>query len=154
MSIVDEAESEGRLIRRWSHGGLECAMAHSPMHGVNGYVRVPAGVDAQELVDAEALDACVTWGPDADGWVGFDTAHGWDLWWDPDVPESRLERALREVDFVLPRPPVEWMNVWTLEKVEAEVVRLADEVRAAMYPEADNPILNPNGHPDRGGAQE
>lgn len=134
-NVVDEAENEGRLIRRWTHDGVECAMVRSPMHGVNGYVRVPDGVELPVDEDGDvALDAPggITWGPDG-GWIGFDTSRGWDMWWDPDVPESRLERTSRELGLPLPPlAPAPWMNVWTLEKVEAAVNELAAAVRARV----------------------
>lgn len=125
--IVEFSRREGLLIREWTHEGVECAMARSPMHGCNGYVRLPAGL----AIDVDELGG-ITWGPDAARWIGFDTSHGWDAWLDPDVPESRLDRTLRElgeregIEWPLPPlPDPRWMNIWTLEKLEAAVNELA-----------------------------
>jgi hypothetical protein len=133
MNIVDHARENGMLVRTWTHEGIECAMARSPMVGVNGYVRVPEGIelpyDEYRLIDLD-VHGGITCGPDLDGWIGFDTGHGFDVWLDPDVPEDRLHRTMRESG--IDDPMDEFTQVWTLEKLEVEVNNLAVQIKAMV----------------------
>jgi hypothetical protein len=137
MGLIEEARDDGRLVRTWTHEGIECAMVRSPMIGVNGYVRVPEGV---ELPQDEYGDIMleVHWGityADGDGWIGFDTGHAYDVWLDPDVPEDHYSKTMREVGLSNPHTEMSTMFpdmtvIWTLEKLEAEVNNLAVQVHA------------------------
>lgn len=140
MSIVDYAREKGLLVRTWTHEGIECAMARSPMVGVNGYVRVPEGVelpyDEYRLIDLD-VHGGITCGPDLDGWIGFDTGHGFDVWLDPDVPEDHLHQTMREAGIDDPSTRLDLMmdgftQIWTLEKLEAEVNHLAVQIKAMV----------------------
>jgi hypothetical protein len=137
MSHIDYCRDNGLLVRTWTHEGIECAMARSPMIGVNGYVRVPPDVKIprDEEYGYITLDAPggVNWGPDKEGWIGFDTGHAWDLWMDPDVPEDRYTRTMRQAGIDNPNTRMDlmiddWMQIWTLEKLEAAVNHLAEQV--------------------------
>lgn len=136
MNIIDHARDNGLLVRTWVHDGIECAMARSPMVGVNGYVKVPEGVelphDEYGYIDLDAHGG-ITFGPDTDGWIGFDTGHGFDIWLDPDVPEDHLHRTLREAGIDDPSTRLDlimedWTVIWTLEKLEQAVNSLAVQV--------------------------
>jgi hypothetical protein len=132
-----------RAVRLWEHGGIECAVLRSPMwEAFTGYVRVPEdhpwrSYEAHSEIPAE-VHGGLTFGPqlsyefagrlvpartwaECEGWIGFDTMHGWDLMLDrmPDVVSNK-----------------------TREYVEAECERLADQVvlarvepRAGIEPE-------------------
>jgi hypothetical protein len=144
MTIIDYAQVAGLLIRTWVHEGIECAMARSPMNGVNGYVRIPKGVELPRdeeygLIDLD-VHGGVQYGPDQDGWIGFDTGHAFDVWLDPEVPEDHLHRTLREIGVDDPRTNMEVMGdgftqIWTLERLEAEVNHLAIQVYAIQRTE-------------------
>lgn len=73
----------------------------------NGYVRLPEGHIARQ-VDYDRLGFLpvpggLTYGPDRDGWVGFDTGHPHDRW--PRMPSvirdafGMLDRAMSAVGF-------------------------------------------------------
>jgi len=129
-NIPDCLQDSDRLIRAWTHEGIDCAMAQSPMLGVNGYVKVPPEVilPYDEYHDV-ALNAHggITYGPDSAGWIGFDTGHAFDAWLDPDVPEDRMTKLNRKYG-IPPDELSEYTKVWTLEKMEEEVNRLAVQV--------------------------
>jgi hypothetical protein len=138
VNIVEYSREHGMLIRTWTHEGIECAMGRSFMVGVNGYVRVPEGIelpyDEYHLIDLD-VHGGVTYGPDKDGWMGFDTGHAFDVWLDPDVPEDRYSRTMREAGIDNPNTMMDaltagWTHIWTLEKLEAEVNLLAAQIYA------------------------
>lgn len=109
----------------WQAHGLWCAVIPSPYAGLNGYVRIPEGV----LIDVETLESpALTYGPDRDGWVGFDTAHYWDVWADPDMASSDLTRQLLAHGIKLPLPEEAVAVVWTREKMRDTVEHLAAQV--------------------------
>lgn len=111
---------ERRPRRTWVTDGLECCTYHGMGGALNGYVRLPethpdlllahaaelmpgseftfpdgtAGINYPRGYDYIDVDAPGGWtyGPDFEGWVGFDTGHAWDYW----PPELRL--ALCETD--------------------------------------------------------
>lgn len=72
---------------RFKHAGLECRMTKQRMGHWCGYVKRPYDVEPVrwtsdydskhgEVLDAEVdVWGGITWGPDEDGWVGFDDAH-------------------------------------------------------------------------------
>jgi hypothetical protein len=62
--------------------GVEWATVVAPLYGaVNGYVRVPEGHPWGGL-DVDDIDVEVHGGLTyaREGWIGFDTLHGWDFW--------------------------------------------------------------------------
>lgn len=102
-------------IRTWVASGLRCALVRAPLWGaINGYVRVPSIQPGQQ--DEVEVHGGVTFGPDRDGWIGFDTLHGGDIW--PDAPSSRAER--------------DWGRTWTEDQVAAETERMAASAKAVM----------------------
>jgi hypothetical protein len=102
----------------------------------------------------DALDYDVheglTYGPDEDGWIGFDTGHAFDYWSDEeiekvpiDAPNMAQHRQMREVmkktGFPFGERNIALPNIhWTVEKVAAEVEKLAAQVnvRATIDREA------------------
>lgn len=75
----------------FKHVGLDCKVVKTDMGHWCGYVRRPEDVEPvrwtsdydskhDEVIDAEVdVWGGVTYGPDDDGWVGFDDAHARDL---------------------------------------------------------------------------
>lgn len=131
----------------WAHHGVRCAIVASPMGGWNGYVQLPWGHPWRERAWLEVpLPGC-TWGPDSDGWVGFDTGHAGDAWhpdddsppyapaWamgpgpDPASVEAgvALLRSLR-----LQLAGAFGMPLWTLPRLRERVEGWADLVRMGL----------------------
>lgn len=117
----------GPPTKRWEHAGLVCMIRPGPpMLGFyNGYVAVPPahaayGLHYDKLQDVD-VHGGLTYGElEPDGWVyGFDTGHAYDVW-----PEATMPEWLREMRER--RTGIEW----TLEKLEAEVNRLAEQLAA------------------------
>lgn len=100
--------------------GIEWAIMRAPLYGaVNGYARLPAGHPWQRLdLQMGAVDVDVhggiTYGPDPDGWVGFDTLHSGDYW--PGYPYGR------------DHADIEWDDAMVRE----EAIRLAGHVSKAL----------------------
>jgi hypothetical protein len=101
-------------LRAWIAHGFRCVLLRAPLYGaVNGYVQVPRITDEQaEQVSAHGG---VTYGPDADGWIGFDTLHAGDVW--PDAPDYWHGPGARE---------------WTEEDVAQETERMAASAKAVI----------------------
>jgi hypothetical protein len=164
--------SNREVYRAWVVDGLPCCLYVSPFGNLNGYVRLP--VDHPDLLLAEAaemlpgqpflwpdgrpginyvrgydhVDVPVpggwTYGPDLEGWVGFDTGHAGDRW----SAEDRIRHGERagcvqdvmlklEFDELLDRlPPLPGDRVWTEEDVVTEVEKaartLAERARLAV----------------------
>lgn len=131
--MLDDLRSLGGVVAAnadrahvWRAHGLWCATVPSPLIGVNGYVQLPellAGVDT----DALPAPGGITYGPDPAGWIGFDTGHGWDVWLDPDVPQSPMAALLADAGIELPASA--HAQVWTIEKLRAACAQLAAHLR-------------------------
>lgn len=95
------AETFGRVLSAWTHhSGMECRTVEMslPRRGVSkpayycGYVktRFDASVpkadrpDAADLDDEVEVHGGITYGPDEEGWVGFDLCHAFDVCVDED----------------------------------------------------------------------
>jgi hypothetical protein len=77
----------GDGAEHFEHAGLDCKIVKTSLGHWCGYVRRPESVEPvrwmsdydskhDEVLDAEVDVWCgITYGPDADGWVGFDDAH-------------------------------------------------------------------------------
>lgn len=140
----------------WVSAGLNCCTYATWYGGLNGYVQLPAGhpdlffmQTMQEVFDhPSAYDyASVpvhggwTYGPDVQGWIGFDTLHGSD-YWDIDtrrrlVPESAREELEFLLEFEERCPRVLLMGqgsyyLWTEELVRAETTRAAEGLAALI----------------------
>lgn len=135
------ANADEPLTEVWrGPGDLECAILAGPMGGMHGYVRLPEPfrdgrkITADEDIPFDRIEVHggLTWGMDDGGWVGFDTGHAWDVWGDPDVPESDSEKALRAAGLrplhAIAYGNPEWMVVWTREKLRDEVDNLAAQL--------------------------
>jgi hypothetical protein len=104
--------------------GIRWAVLRSPIGGCNGYVKLPTGYPkawgTYDDIDVD-VHGGLTYGPDEEGWVGFDTAHLGDVWVGS-IPDD-LDSHSR--DF-LTRPPFgDYRREWDEDKVAAETRRLA-----------------------------
>ena len=106
------------LARAWKHRGIACRVYvadyfNNGYKRPNGYVELPAGHPARHLNlqgdDCEVFDVHggITYGGDGRRVIGWDTAHSGDNWeGDPNKPG----------------------RIWTVDDVEDETTRLADQV--------------------------
>lgn len=131
-------------MRAWTYSGMLCAIAKSPLYGVNGYVRIPEGSPLHGIA-YDALDVRVSGGltygcfsfdahpeygikarscgtDETKGWVGFDTQHSWDYW-----DRATIVELGQRTDLTAPTM-FERANYWTVELVEAETQRLAEQL--------------------------
>lgn len=108
---------------------IEWMVAEAPFFGVNGYVRIPTyhpwhdlSYDKiHEMHEDLEVHGGLTF---ADyGWIGFDTAHAFDVWTGPYAPDKRYDALHSET---------EWDVHWTVEQVISEAKNLARQVAEAM----------------------
>lgn len=148
---MTESFIERNAIERWNHGGIECAICPSPQGGLNGYVQIPAEARRPNpppspehgWLSADVLTATIhchggiTYGPDEDGWLGFDTGHAGDLW-----PEHIVEEFKDPYIFPPGMPDLysiqrehrqPWTMDWTLPRLRRETEALATEVYDLTY---------------------
>lgn len=130
-------------IYAWNHKGVTCVIRPVRVC-INGYVQLP--VTLRPWWDQRELDAYgdptgivrvhgdVTYGIDHDGWIGFDTGHSGDIW-PPDelaghLAAKHMEAAhlYREYIQRFTRDLDREMIVWSVDKLRAEVNRLADQI--------------------------
>lgn len=116
--------------RAWVHSGLQCCTYVGHAGSLCGYVRIPT--DGLHLVSNDQW----TYGPDAEGWVGFHTSAPWDFW----DPHERLQLAAATGDVERIRQASQLVAIgavshqlpddtpWTEQLVEAAV-----EAFAACY---------------------
>lgn len=88
MSETDAPDRDwDHAVEDFEHAGLECRIANTRDRHYCGYVKRPESVEPvrwrsdydskhDEILDAE-VDAWggITYGPDPDGWLGFDDGH-------------------------------------------------------------------------------
>jgi hypothetical protein len=120
-------------IEEWTAYGLKCRIAPGFIN-LNGYVQIPTELFNQDVAE-RVLRASggITYGPDENGLVGFDTAHAGD-WWAPDdlvsyLGPRRMEFAneMREMAYGIP-----WGRRWTMDRLKEETERLAQQIAVAL----------------------
>jgi hypothetical protein len=122
-------------IEEWASEGVPCVIRPG-FSSLNGYVRLPERLrdwwkDAEEA--AQVLDAhmSVNYGPDEDGWIGFDTAHYCDYWAADDlIGHLEPEGLMCAATFARINPRVPGARRWTRLLLRAEVEALAAQVAA------------------------
>ena len=118
--------------------GIRWATCKAPLYdAVNGYVQIPddhpwrgishSSWDNESVLDDLDMPGGLTYGPNKDGWIGFDTMHVGDYW--PGAPDHWKRSAVR---------------FWTPELV-AESTRLVAEqlavARASGPPTIDAEVI-------------
>ena len=134
---------ETPVYERFKHAGIECCIRVSPMGGLNGYVRLPkqltgnrqpsrehGWIGEEELAESFDVHGGITYGPDEDGWIGFDTGHAGDIWPAEFIREHLPREEMPFYDFYEfeRQHPSAWTNVWTPQKMHDEVCYLARQV--------------------------
>lgn len=133
LPTSDRNERPTVVLEDWTHEGIRCALYRIRESHYCGYVQMPEGLvgEIRTRSNYDELDGFiepdieahggVTYGPDDDGWIGFDTAHAWDYNYDEDG--NRLETIGS-----LPREPGEDDFEWDPEAVTEETEALAEQV--------------------------
>jgi hypothetical protein len=108
MTVVEEWESHGR----------RCRISEAPFSGCfNGYVQAPETLWKVSYDDIPVeVHGGLTYGPDDEGFVGFDTLHAGDFWPDGD---PRIMHPERDDPY---------RRTWTMEALRKEVESLAEQL--------------------------
>lgn len=122
-------------VEEWEGDGISCVIRPG-FCSLNGYVRLPQSLrdwwsDSNEA--AVVLDAhmSLNYGPDEDGWVGFDTAHYCDYWAADDlIGLVDDEGMMTAASFARINHQVAGARRWTRLLLRAEVDMLAAQVAA------------------------
>ena len=118
------------------HDGILWRIRLSPFkNSANAYVQLPPGHPWAD-VSYESLDEAgviahggLTYGPDGDGWLGFDTAHAWDVWTEAALAEIGGEHDPR---FIFHLPGGTGNTYWSLNLLVSEVQNLAAQAALAQ----------------------
>lgn len=120
--------NDSNQAETWVHDGRECKMtttlghwcgyAKTPLKVTEGTISEVTDTGVHRLID---VHGGITYGPDDEGWVGFDTGHSRDF----NVTEE--DEELREGHATFGRDD-ELVNVWRPEDVREEVNKLADQL--------------------------
>lgn len=165
-----DAFDERRPRRAWVVDGLQVAVYHGFYGALNGYVRLPAmHPDLLKAVAAENVMPPVpfiypdgvtlgvnyphgydyidvdcpggwTYGPDEEGWIGFDTGHAWDHWSAEDrrrFCETDRERKATEMMIALEEEMAHFGRLpgdrlWTEEKLMEATEEVAKQLAARL----------------------
>lgn len=114
------------FVSEWEHASLRCRIGGGQCPC--GYVQVPELLRGCLDVDTLSVHGGITYGHDADGWIGFDTSHAGDVWDDP----SWMPPSMRETISIdrRCRPSGGGETRWTLNRLVAETEQLADQILA------------------------
>ena len=75
------------IVKEWTAYGLLCRM-RSGFGTINGYVQIPHALfNEKSAKRVLRVHFGITYGPDEDGWMGFDTVHAGDYWAPDDLVE-------------------------------------------------------------------
>lgn len=118
----------GEPVNTGVHRGVHWCSMQGPF-SLNGYVRLPENhpwlgkgefLDDLDSDEYPTVHGGITYGPNKDRWIGFDTAHSDDLIdFEPDFSTMVL-------------PPIGLFRQWSDTEVEEECVRLCEQVADAM----------------------
>lgn len=111
------------IIEEFREGDRVCRIVRNPMGGLNGYVQVPInlrGLDYEKI--GVTVHGGLTYGTDAEGFVGFDTLHAGD-WW----PEEELSKNVHasRLDILTNERGRPYARMWTRDRVREETIQLA-----------------------------
>ncbi len=119
------------IVDDFEHVDLSCRVMKHPAGHYCGYVQASAaiatilaasGEDIEKRVDTHGG---ITYGPDEEGWIGFDCGHGFDICLD-----ENGERWGILVEYGVGDYGDELNREWTPEAVTEEVKQFAEQVRA------------------------
>lgn len=138
----------GRPVKEWVVDGIECQTWPGWAGALNGYVRLPEGVDKATL---RLPGRWQDYGPNEDRWIGFDTSHAWDRWSADDrrrfgallvdeegpYPMEAVESMIGIHERYLDRPDA--TMVWTEKRVEGYVTEVARSIARQLRGESPPP---------------
>lgn len=120
-NVAESKRSE--IVKEWTHHGIDCKIVKIDLGHYCGYVKAPNPDELDMAHGYPDLDAHggITYGPDNDGWVGFDTAHAWDVCVDENGELFGTMEPMYDKG-------CEASIVWTPESVEEEVEQVAEQL--------------------------
>jgi hypothetical protein len=118
---------EAKVVARFEHEGLDCVVLNMRDRHYCGYVKTPFDGHFEEFQDYVDVHGGLTYGLDESGWVGFDTAHAFDL------PVTPFGRALPN-NAIAGLQGDRDTREWNPEDVMEETARLAEQI-AEIVPE-------------------
>lgn len=131
--MSNDAPEAGQPVEAWQAYGLRCSITFGLLC-FNGYVRIPGNLYSPEAAD-RVLQASggITYGPDDEGWVGFDTGHAGD-YWAPDDLASYISPQVLELANTMRGIAERYPggHRWTLDDLREAVEDLAQQVAVAL----------------------
>lgn len=123
-------------VEEWTAYGVRCCIVPGGVPAFNGYVQIPPELPLGRETVEDVMDSHggVNYGPDDDGWIGFDTAHLRD-YWAPDDLISHFDDALAMQFAAFQREMAERNGGgrrWTMAKLRTETEKLAQQVAVAL----------------------
>lgn len=113
-----QPKSEIETVEEWTHNGVLCKINKHPLGHYTGYVKTYHYESETYPSLPYNVHGGLTYGPDEDGWIGFDCAHFGDTCIDEDgemwghtFPRSSYEK------------------IWKLNDVKEETEYLAEQIK-------------------------
>ncbi len=133
-------------LEDWSSEGVRCVIRPG-FCALNGYVRLPEKLrdwwaDYDEANEVLSAHFGLTYGPDEDGWIGFDTGHYCDYWaMDDLIGHIDNEGMHAAASFARINAQTPGARRWTREMLRAQCELLASQVAslAATIDDGDLP---------------
>ena len=125
----------------WDYKGVRCVIK-AGFCALNGYVRLPTKMrgwwkDDNEAGDVLSTHGWITYGPDDDGFVGFDTTHCNDYWAADDLIGIVSDEGMFTASMLARQNSGdEYARRWTRARLRSEVEELAEQI-AALTGELD-----------------
>ena len=119
----------GQVVRQWEYKGIPCVLVVNPGGGCNGYIQLPANSPKSwfgrdpELVIPVNPSGGLTYPPDDERWIGFDTLHSGDFW----KGEIRMSEKMRSSWSWYYR---DGKNPWDEDRVARECERMCEDILA------------------------
>lgn len=131
---TDFPEVRGKVVAHGRHLLIRWVITYNDLRGfeaLNGYCQLPQGSPWLQL-DFDDIPVDVhgglTYGPDEKRFIGFDTAHAFDVWSYEALAEAGIEIDItwRERYGLPPIPGGGYQ--WNMDKMRSEVERLAEQI--------------------------
>ena len=120
--------------------GIECKLVGGHM-SINGYARIPEDnplcrAPRHEIEPLIRVRGGITYGPDSEGWIGFDTNHAWDVWTQEEFESFGLHWSTHNqtVFKIVPEYHDDFV-AWTVDRLREETVYLAYQVSIMPLPQ-------------------
>lgn len=114
------------FYKLWQYNNIWCLIYKGPLRNYNGYVYLPDNHSWRGLdYDSEELDSVSIHGGltfSQDNWIGFDTAHAYDIWENKSIYDDTLNIG-STTNFYLNNN-----HNWSFDLLEEEIKRLAQQV--------------------------